>query len=461
MFAFVGFRAADRFGVADRDRYLSARGTQGSGALALSFFASVLGAWILLSPPEVGTFGGALGVVGYAIGQAVAVVAFAWLGPAVRDRLPAGTTLLGWVSLRFGRPQHLWVTGISALYMFVFLTAELTGVGFVLSRLTGSGATVPILAVAAVTAAYTAYGGLPASLDTDRWQAWATLALVAIGVAAVVASVPDPVAAATAGGLGTTTRVGLETAIVLVIAITAANLFHQGFWQRVWAARDASALRRGAVGGGLLVVPLLLVTGAAGAVAAGRGTVEVPSLAFFSLLEGLPSAALVVVVALAVTLVASTADTLQNGLVSLVAADRLSLRTARWVTVALTVPAVLIAVRGLSVLRLFLVADLLAATVVVPVFLGLWRRVTTPSALAGSVTGLASVVVLGWIRDGGVVEGLRLLTLPGAVPDFGAFVVAPLASGAVTVLLALGSQRGRGSASGGREYLLGKSVNRS
>lgn len=432
-FAWLGIRGGRR--ITDRDHYLTARSSLGTGPLALTFFASALGGWILFAPAEVGTFGGLLGIGGYAVGQALAVGVFAVLGPAVRDRLPTGTTILQFVALRFGRTMQAYAGGVSVLYMFIFLTAELTAIGGVLALLAGVDPLWTVVAVAGVTAAYTAYGGLPASLATDRWQAWLVLALVLTGVAAVIGNVSGPGELASAGGIGQISRTGAETFVVLVIAIVAANLFHQGFWQRVWSATDRRSLVRGTLGAGALILPLVFLTGAAGAVAAGRGIGPgEASVAFFTLLEGLPAPALAVIVLLAVTLVASTADTLQNALTSLVSthvgAGRVRLGTARAVTVALTVPAAFIAARELSVLRIFLVADLFAATIVLPVFGGLWRRATPSGAIAGSAGGLVAIVAYGWIAKGTLLDGLAVLTLPEG-PTLWPFVLAPLASGAV------------------------------
>jgi SSS family solute:Na+ symporter len=430
--------------VTGSDDYLTARGSQGATRLALSFFASALGAWILFSPPEVGTFGGLLAIAGYAVGQALAIAVFALLGPLVRERTPEATTALAFVRARYGRVQHAYVAAVSVLYMFVFLTAELTAIGGVVSLLADLEPVVPIAAVAAATAAYTAYGGLPASLATDRWQAWLILALVVAGAIGVGLHVDDPLGRARAGGVGALTATGAEVGVVLVIAIVAANLFHQGFWQRVWAARDAGTLVRGALGGAALIVPVVALVAAGGAVAAGAGPLESPSLALFTLLAGAGGPLLALVVLLAVALVASTADTLQTGLTALVAdvagRRRPGLAGARVVTVLLTVPAAAIAVEGLSVLRLFLVADLLAATLVLPVFLGLWSRIRGSAALAGAVAGLVAVVAVGWLDSGAFVDGLRLLALPEGA-TLGPFLAAPLASGAVTVLGSLSSRR--------------------
>ena len=233
---------------------------------------------------------------------------------------------------------------------------------------------------------------------------------------------------------------------MLIIAITAANLFHQGFWQRVWAAKSDQALRRGAVMGGLLVLPILFVLGLSGMVAAGGGQLEAPSLALFTLLDAMPRVFLALVIVLAVTLVASSVDTLQNALAALVAVDvsrgRLSIGGARLVTLALTVPAVVLATENVSVLRLFLVADLLAATIAIPVFLGLWKGATSVGTLAGCLTGLVGVVAAGWVVHGSIGDGFELVTLPNGAelaPFVGALVGSALA--ALVVALARPARR--------------------
>ena len=424
----------------DRDDYLADRDHHPAGTLAFSFFASGLGGWILFAPPEVAVLDGGLGVLGYAVAAALPFLALAWLGPRLRRIVPEGITLTDFIIRRFGRTLHAYVALISVFYMFIFVTAELTAVGGVLELLAGVDPWVPIVLVTVVTAGYTAIGGLPASIRTDRFQGWIILVLAGVAVTAIVTDIGDPVGRASDGGLGEVSRGGFETMIVLAIAVTGANLFHQGFWQRTRAAVSDRALVRGAWGAAGLTVVVMLLVGATGLVAAGLGPVEVPSIAFFTLLTDMPDWVLLVLVVLTVALVASSVDTLENALVAAVAQDatggRLPLSAARLITVALIVPAAVIAVQGYSVLRLFLVADLLAAATVVPVVLGMWRRTTTPAALAGAVAGLVAVVVVGWVRDGSLGDGLDLLTLPGGL-DFGAFVAAPLASGLVTVLLSL------------------------
>jgi Na+/proline symporter len=437
-FATIGF--STRTKGLDVETFTVARGTQGARVLGLSFLASGLGAWILFAPPQVGAQYGLVAAMGYAIGAAAPLALIGHLGTRMRQVAPAGSSLPEFVRARFGGGFHRYVTAVSLAYMLLFVTAELTLIAAVVAIVAGVDPRVTVLAVAGVTLAYTAYAGLPASLRTDRWQAWLVLALLTAGAAAMVVGGGASEGAAEAGAdvlqIG---PLGFEVALTLILAVTAANLFHQGYWQRVWAAADDRALRRGAWLGAGLTLPAVAVVGGLGLVAAARGLeLGSPPAPFFVLLSGLPAWTGVVVLVLGVALVCSSVDTLENGMASVVAAERpdLPLSGARWITVALMVPAVLLALRGYDVLRLFLIADLLCAATVVPALLGLWRRATAAGALAGSVAGLAGALGAGTLAGGSLAAGLSRVTFPVATPTLPEFAGALVASSVVAVGLA-------------------------
>lgn len=460
-FSWLGLRVRQRGGVED---YMVARGSQPAGTLGLSFLASGLGAWVLFAPPEVGAFIGLAGVVGYALAAAGPILVLALLGPRLRRIAPAGHSLTEFVRLRYGRAFHAYVVGVSILYMWMFVTAELTAVGSATTILSGLDPRIPIVAVAAATLAYTAYGGLRASLRTDRWQAVMVLALLGLGAVAALAALPDAGGALADSGRTAIDRVGIEAAVALVIAVTAANLFHQGHWQRVWAARDDAALRRGGLLGALASIPVALVLGLLGMVAAGSGlALGDPPAPFFVLFADVGSWVVIVVLLLGISLVTSSVDTLQNGLAALVAVERpsLSLTGARATTALLMVPAVVVAVQGHSVLRVLLVADLLAATAVVPALMGLWRRASSPGALAGAIAGLAGAVLPGAVSEGSLAEGLRVATFPDSLPTMEPFLGALVASTVVAVGVSL-LGRGRADLEGidGRIVALGSGGDR-
>jgi Na+/proline symporter len=423
LFILIGLRA--RTDSSDLDDYLTARNSQGASALGLSFLASGLGAWILFAPPEIGAFVGPVALAGYALGAALPFLVFAWVGRSVRSRLPRGRSMGEYVASRYGTGMRLWIALLSVLYMLCFLTAELTAIGGITALLSDLSPAIAVLGVAGATLIYTTLGGLRASIVTDRWQAWLLIVLLLIVGAAAIFADPPALASVAAAPASAPIEVGLSVAATLVIAVTAANLFHQGYWQRVWAARDPRALGQGAWLGAITTVLAIALVGWIGLHAARSGwPLGSPPLPFFAL----------VTLVLAVALVASSVDTLQNAIASLLATEMgaTTLKGARWITVLLMIPVVVIALEGMSVLRLFLIADLLCATAVVPVLLGLWQRMHARAAIAGACAGLLGAILPGWVSTGQFLGGLLAASFPDSIPTLppfaGALLLSTLAS---------------------------------
>jgi len=440
IFVAIGFRARSGGGL---DDYLTARQSQSGITLGLSFLASGMGAWILFAPPEVGAFVGPVAVAGYALGSALPFAVLGLIGPAIRRQLPAGRSLTEFAANRFGGAMRRWVSILSVLYMLCFLAAELTAIGAITTLLSGLDGRYVIAGVALATLVYTAIGGLRASLITDRLQAWLLLSLVGLVAFAALALAPtlpnEPVPADARPDTGLAASLGV--ALTLVIAVTAANLFHQGYWQRVWAAQSDGALRKAALVGGASTVLVVAVLGGAGMLAANRGLpLGSPPIPFFALLGEAPSWLALPALILAITLVASSVDTLQNALVSLGVTESraMGLTGARWLSALLMVPVVGLALQEISVLRLFLVADLLCATAVIPLLSGLAERVPTRAAICGALAGLVGAVLPGAVIGGSITAGLMAASFPGAVPTLGPFLGALLASALVTGLVSAG-----------------------
>lgn len=436
LFVWIGLRA--RSTQAGLDDFVTARNSQSARAIGLSFLASGMGGWILFAPPEVGALVGPLALGGYALGAALPFVLFALLGPAIRRALPQGRSIGEFAEHCYGPAVRRWVGLISLLYMSCFLIAELTAIGAITGMLSDVNGNLVVVGVAVATLLYTAWGGLRASMTTDRWQAWLLLGLLALVGAVALQRVPEATASAALPGIPAGAALGV--ALTLVIAVTAANLFHQGYWQRVWAAESDAALGRGALLGGLATILVVAVVGGLGIITVMSGAdVGSPPIPFFAMLGDAPAWLSLPALLLALTLVASSVDTLQNAIASLLVTEKrgLSLTTARWLTVALMVPVVLIALEGMSVLRLFLIADLLCATAVVPVLLGLWRRMSAPVAIAGALAGLLGAVLPGWVASGSLLQGLELASFPNTVPTLAPFAGALLASSLVSLVGAL------------------------
>tara|TARA_X000001036_G_scaffold373019_1_gene360728 strand:+ start:2712 stop:4172 length:1461 start_codon:yes stop_codon:yes gene_type:complete len=456
-FGYVGYQAATEKEL-DADEYLSARGTQSWQRIGLSLFASGMGIWILFGPSEVGYWGGFWDVVGYAVSASTPFLLLAYVGPMVREKLPDGVTLADYVRMRIGRPMQIYVGVISVVYMFTFLFAEFTAIGKAMHVLSDMDPIIPMLAVGAVTAGYTAYGGLPASLRTDRIQAWVVLwlvvALLLILFAGDISSLISDAKAYNPEGdidwsIGSMSYMdSFKSGLALVIAITAAEMFSQGNWQRAWASEDEEALKKGSLLAAALVLPLVFIMGVLGTVAAAQGAAADPSAAFFILLEDVHVLVIAGFVVLGIALVCSSVDTLQNAVSASINRDladgKMDLKQARIVTVAMIPLAIYLAtgptVAGFtfdaySVFGIFLFADLLAAATVLPVLLTLWERIDSRASLAGAVCGLLSVVVYG-MYTADLSTGIGYITSPTnelGLANLEVFLAALIGSGLVTI----------------------------
>ena len=104
---------------------------------------------------------------------------------------------------------------------------------------------------AVVTTAYTTYGGLPSSLGTDRIQAWVLiwllvtlLLLISIGDFNAIISDAKRFNPEDPYSIGSISYMdSFSSGLALVLAITSAEMFSQGNWQRAWASEDNDALR--------------------------------------------------------------------------------------------------------------------------------------------------------------------------------------------------------------------------
>ena len=413
-FGYIGLQASNR--ETDDDSYLSSRGTQDWRGIGLSLFASGMGVWILLGPSEVAYYGGFWDVTGYAVSSMTPFLLLAYIGPMIRDSIPDGITLADYARQRLGRRMQIYVGAISILYMFTFLFAEFTAIGKVMEHISGMNPLAPMIMVGAVTAAYTAYGGLPASLATDRFQALIISVLVTLVLLVLLGGDPgqmleDARAYNTddAWSVGSISHMqSFESGLALVVAITAAEMFSQGNWQRVYASKDDDSLRKGALLAAAMVFPLVFAMGFLGTVAAGRGGVADPSIAFFYVLGETSFLVASVLIVLVVSLVCSSADTLQNAIVASYSRDisdgEMDLITSRLATVAMIPLAIYMAsgptifgfeINALSVFGIFLFADMLAAATVSPVLLTLWGGVSSRGAFLGCLAGFASVALYG------------------------------------------------------------------
>lgn len=279
-------------------------------------------------------------------------------------------------------------------------------------------ATKVCIVVAVFTTGYTAIAGLPASILTDKFQGVTVAGVVIALTIACITKEENKVTAAQFEKASASTNEGGYALVSLFIAIASAELFNQGSWQRVWAAKSDRDFGLGVLLGSFLIFLVMMFFGLMGMVAYSKDSAAYDSfekfayLSFFDLLAPMGEAWHIITLILLTTLCASSVDTIQNGLASVLSRDLMRyncVNISRVVVLAFNIPAVIMASEGYDVISLFLVADLVCATAVVPVFLGLIPAnkggPTELGALLGCVAGLATVVVIGQVK--GVTEAVN------------------------------------------------------
>jgi SSS family solute:Na+ symporter len=407
------------------DYFLSARNSAGVWAIALSFFASGMGAWVLYGTTEMGATPQLswLGVIGYSGASAFPALLVCWLGPKVRamDAKAFSTTDFG--RLRYGRVMQVSIAAVSVFYMFIFIVAELTSISSIYELLTNNfdtSYTIGItVSIGAFTIFYTTIAGLPASIVTDKFQGIIMGLLVVILTVAVPSQEENNISREEFALASNWTTDGFMALVTLVIAIACAELFNQSTWQRVWAAESVETMRKGYFLGSILVFFLMMFFGIMGMIAYANDPESYDNfekfayLAFFDLLEPLGDGWHIVVLIMVTALAASSIDSLENGLTSIFASDIVKigwnpLWISRILMVAVNIPAIYLAGKKFDVISLFLVADLVFATSVFPVFWGLqtqdhgiFKAPTELGSFLGCISGIVTVLVNGVINDAG------------------------------------------------------------
>ncbi len=410
-FALAGLLYARR-GSSTLEDYIVARNSQGVTATVLTLMASSLGAWILFAPAQAATWGGVGALIGYAFGAMAPRLAMIPLGQRMRRLIPEGHTLTEFVITRYGRGMYGLTLAIMLFYLLITLTAELTAMARLMTLLAPVPLWVTASLVLGATLVYTAWGGLAATIFTDKLQmliiAPLLLMLVALGWRAVGGAAPVVQALQHKAPqlLQPWHPDAVKSGLGFFVAVLLTGLFHQGYWQRIYAARSTRAMRAGFLLASLLVAPVIFIMGLFGlAYMAGDASGDSAIALFTIILPGLPLWLTIALIPLGLALIMSSADTAISALASIIAVDAQRLRPAanaatlmrlaRALVFLLCIPVLITAAQGYSVLYLFLLADLLCAAAAFPVFFGLYnRRCSGGMAMTATLLGLAAGIIL-------------------------------------------------------------------
>ena len=372
------------------NNYLTANRNIGFFSLTTSLIASALGAWILFGPASAATWGGIGAVIGYALGTAFPMIFLISLGKKIRTEYPKGSTLIEFLRKRFGKSLFKFILLMTMFYMFVFLCAEVTAVAILINYISGTELWITSLIILIATLAYTLYGGLRVSIFTDNIQMIVIIVLFLISVLYLTSFTGDQfsfsfIKEKSPHLLSGSYIPNYTAGLTFFIAVAATNLFHQGNWQRIYAAKNNEVLKKSLIVAFIIIIPIVFFMGFSGLVAVSANPKVVPDLGFFSLLLSEQTEFLsLVIVILGLSLTISTVDTLVNAISSLIVVDgkatfNLSqkadyLTLSKYFIVVLSIVAFAIASKGFSVLYLFLLADLFCCAFVLTVFYTFYNK---------------------------------------------------------------------------------------
>jgi len=255
------------------------------------------------------------------------------------------------------------------------------------------------------TLTYTLYGGLRASIFTDTIQLVVILVLLVISISYLSSYTGNQFSFSFINKknphlLSISYIPNYTAGLTFFIAVAATNLFHQGNWQRVYAAKNDDVLKKSLILAFIIIIPIVSFMGFSGLVAISVDSSVRPDLSFFFLLLKDQTEFLsIIIVILGLSLTISTVDTLINAISSLIVVDGKAvfkfnkntdyLKLSKYFIIGLSIIAFIVASKGFSILYLFLLADLFCCAFVLTVFYSFYnKRMNEKNAYISIIIGL-------------------------------------------------------------------------
>ena len=403
IFVFLGLYNSKKY--RGLNNYLIANRNIGLFSLTTSLTASALGAWILFGPASASTWGGMGAIIGYSLGTAFPMFFLIYLGKKIRKEFPKGSSLIEFTRKKFGKSLFKLILLMTIFYMFIFLCAEVTAVAVLINYISGTELWITALIVLLSTLAYTLYGGLRASIFTDNIQMVVIGVLLLISVSYITSFTGsefsfDFIKKKNPQLLSPSYLPSYTAGLTFFIAVAATNLFHQGNWQRVYAAKNYETLKKSLIISFFIIIPVVFYMGFTGMVAFSIDPTTRPDLGFFTLLLKEQTKLLsIVVIILGLALTISTVDTLVNAISSLIVVDGKAtfnldkktnyLNVSKYVILFLSLISFIVASKGFDILYLFLLADLFCCAFVLTVFYSFYNKsINERTAYVSIIIGL-------------------------------------------------------------------------
>ena len=256
---------------------------------------------------------------------------------------------------------------------------------------------------------YSALGGFRISLVTDNIQGIMVIGLIILSCIAFGVETKIDKSLVESSGLLKPSLLGWQLIYILPVAVLTNDFFISGFWMRTFASRTDKDLIIGTSIATVAVTFILGIVGTAGLLAAWTGAwpgnpPQDGDIAFFLLLEQLPSWVVGIVLVMVVSLSTAAFDSFQSAMVSTGSNDlfrnNLNIWWIRSAVILIIFPVVVVSLKSPDILQVYLVSDLVSASSIPLLVIGLsdacywWRGF---EVVIGSLGGLFTVFIFGTI----------------------------------------------------------------
>ena len=404
---FIGLGYLNSKKTVDNRNYIIGNRDENIFSLTTSLAASALGAWILFGPASAATWGGFGAVIGYALGAATPMLLLYNFGPKIRKEFPKGLSLTEFIKKRFGIGILKLSLFLILFYLVIFLIAEVTAIAFLLNFISKTPLWITSGVTLIICLLYILRGGFRLSIITDKYQFIIVAVLIFVSVILILENLETnsfKLIKENSPNLISSKYLPNYTAgLTFFIAVAATNLFHQGNWQRVFAAKNNLILKKSLIYSSIITFLIVLWIGYTGLISFSLNSKVIPDLAFFDLILSDNYFIIISILVLALALTLSTIDTLINAISSIlivngnyisksIFSNYLKNKT-NYIIFLISIIVFILASKGFSILYLFLLADLFCCAAVVTIFYGFFKKkissqLTYSSILSSLILGI-------------------------------------------------------------------------
>ncbi len=385
---FIGLGYLNSKKTIDNRKYIIGNRDENTFSLTTSLAASALGAWILFGPASAATWGGFGAVIGYALGTATPMLLLYNFGPKIRKEFPRGLSLTEFIKKRFGMGILKLSLFLILFYLIIFLIAEVTAIAFLLNFISKT----PLWITAGITLIicllYILRGGFKLSIITDKYQFMIIAVLIFASVILILGNLEinsfKLIKENSPNLINSKYLPNYTAGLTFFIAVAATNLFHQGNWQRVFAAKNNLILKKSLIYSSLITFLIVLWMGYTGLISFSLNSKVISDLAFFELILSKNYLLIVSILILALALTLSTIDTLINAISSILIVNGNQIsksifgsslkKKTNYIILLICILVFILASKGFSILYLFLLADLFCCAAVVTIFYGFFNK---------------------------------------------------------------------------------------